>query len=528
MLPTRVIEVGNIGDEKLRLLETQASTIGQYTALSYCWGGNQPLKTTCANINNLKAGQLLLSHLPQTLVDAVHVTRSLGIQYLWVDALCIIQDSIEDWEKEAEQMAIIYEKAYLVIAASSSSSAKQGFLGHQRQSRPYHLTLPEHYGMPIVIGARRRPCSGFHDAYDPMDPLAQRAWAFQEQHMSTRCLIFSIDELQWMCRTNTACECGAGCSSVSYPVLPDYCDDTRQAVAIGGHTLQNLWRKAVMQYSPRKLTSPDDKLPAFSGLASIFGARMKSRYLAGLWEEDIILDLAWTRVSIPLKPTPLPKSYRAPSFSWASINDGAFYNSWEYKKKWTWVSCSSVSESESVVSGRNPFGKVSDAWIKVRGPILQGIFYSDGKTSRFRSDDGIIDLEADLDSAVVQFICVGQDGDQKISVRRSKSSQPCGEVQVGGYGKDDELSNLVPVVPTQGDAHSNLNQATVWLLHLGKWVEPEPKSLKSRNFMLLLGSSPRDPEKYERIGTYDKSYYQRGWQPLAEHDKFTMQTITIL
>ncbi|KAK2605646.1 hypothetical protein N8I77_008470 [Diaporthe amygdali] len=295
MLPTRVIEVGNIGDEKLRLLETQASTIGQYTALSYCWGGNQPLKTTCANINDLKAGQLLLSHLPQTLVDAVHVTRSLGIQYLWVDALCIIQDSIEDWEKEAEQMAIIYEKAYLVIAASSSSSAKQGFLGHQRQSRPYHLTLPEHYGMPIVIGARRRPCSGFHDAYDPMDPLAQRAWAFQEQHMSTRCLIFSIDELQWMCRTNTACECGAGCSSVSYPVLPDYCDDTRQAVAMGGHTLQNLWRKAVMQYSPRKLTSPDDKLPAFSGLASIFGARMKSRYLAGLWEEDIILDLAWTR-----------------------------------------------------------------------------------------------------------------------------------------------------------------------------------------------------------------------------------------
>lgn len=549
ILPTRVIEVGNIGDERFQLYETQENTTGQYTALSYCWGTDQPLKLTSTNIENMKSGLMQLSQLPQTLADAVHVTRSLGIQYLWVDALCIIQDCVEDWERQSEQMSTIYEKAHLVIAASSSSSATHGFLNHRKQQQTYHMRLPDRYGTNISVAARASLETGFHnsDIYKEADPLAKRAWAFQEQHMSTRCLIFSADELQWVCKTKMACECGMTATPpLCYPLLLAYCDDVNDPATQqqqGGDkkeltgssssedrllALQDVWRRAVSEYSSRSLTRAGDKLPAFSGLASRFGAGMGSRYVAGLWEDNIIQDLAWTRLSSLddlLTRAPLPTEYRAPSFSWASIDDRVWYPFADYSQKGRWTSCCSISDTTAVVPGHNPFGRVSDAWVTIQGPVARGFMEPDDTFLKFYSDDRKISLHLGLDCAVTEFSYAAQGGDDKgRSVRRYRSPQPSGEIP----GDDDTYLHVVEPGRANEGMHLELAQASVWVLHLGRWAKDKGESQSvdiAHDYYVVLGKSPRDPQKYEKIGVCNNF----SEEPLAKHTvAFTTRTITIL
>jgi hypothetical protein len=477
----------------------------------------------------MMSGGLRLSQLPQTLADAIHITRSLGVQYLWVDALCIIQDSVEDWEKESEQMSSIYERAYVVIAASSSSSAMQGFLNYQRQRHSHHFNIPDTYGTQASIAARGNPQTGLHSPYKETDPLAQRAWAFQEQHMSTRYLIFSADELQWVCKTKFACECSITSTPAGpafyHPLLLAYCDDTKGQgyEPSDQRALQDVWRKAVSEYSCRKLTRPDDKLPAFSGLASRFGAKMGYRYVAGLWEENIIQDLAWTRVSwLESTLAPLPIDYRAPSFSWASINDRVCYFFGVYHQAYHWTSCSSVSEARAVVPGHNPFGKVRDAWITIQGPIIRGFIERGHDHPRFCSDDREMNLYLDVDCALAEFSCATQGDDDERSVRRCRTPTP------------SEDSNKSPhaVKAAQGNEtmHSKLAPASVWLLHLGRWTKNRRESQAadvetSHDYYLVLGKSARDPQKYERIGSYNTL----NDEPLEKHgERFTTKTITIL
>lgn len=100
-----------------------------YVALSYCWGNVLSFRTTYQTLPGLIHG-VKLDVLPKAFIDAVHLTRRLGVPYLWIDALCIVQDSIDDWEAESAKMASIYANAYITIAAVSNQNAAQPFLGH--------------------------------------------------------------------------------------------------------------------------------------------------------------------------------------------------------------------------------------------------------------------------------------------------------------------------------------------------------------------------------------------------------------
>ena len=122
ILPSRVIDV-----EKICLHETEGRETGNYVALSYCWGGDQKMKTTKENIASKKIS-IKLEHLPRTLQDAIQVCRQLAIRYLWIDALCIIQDNDDDKTRELSQMALIYNRATLVVSASRAQSVYDGFL----------------------------------------------------------------------------------------------------------------------------------------------------------------------------------------------------------------------------------------------------------------------------------------------------------------------------------------------------------------------------------------------------------------
>lgn len=430
-------------------------------------------------------------------------------------------------------MSTIYERAYLVIAAFSSSDATQGFLNHQRQRETYHLTLPAKYGSQISVSVRKNPQTGLHSTTN-LDPLLQRAWAFQEQHMLTRCLIFSADELQWVCKSKTTCECGRVAVDpmvINQSSLLAACDATPLGDTTNGQlALQRLWHKSVNEYSMRKLTQADDRLPAISGLASRFGARMGSRYVAGLWQDSIIQDMAWKQVSATDGTcSPLPTDYRAPSFSWASIDYWSYYPFTTFHGDWHLIPSCSVLDVGTVVPGHNPFGKVSDAWITIQGPLARGSIELPVRSHLSCSIDQGATVDVFPDCACTDFSYVAHGEHDRRSVRRCGYSHPRGEFAKGASEDDHKRNHADEAGRTHEIAHSNLAQAFVWLLYLGTWkkVKTSRQDFEcDRPIFLVLGKSPRDPKQYERIGYCDPfARTPPCFMPMAG---FTTKTITIL
>jgi hypothetical protein len=129
-LPTRVLEISSFRDNEvlsIRLYPNTAREVAPYAALSYVWGGPQAFCTLQSNVGS-HSSNISLSTLPQTIQDAVLCAHKLGLKYLWVDSLCIIQDSTEDREREISRMAQIYKNAFVTISAARAKGCHEGFL----------------------------------------------------------------------------------------------------------------------------------------------------------------------------------------------------------------------------------------------------------------------------------------------------------------------------------------------------------------------------------------------------------------
>lgn len=124
-LPTRVIDV-KLGPDQVCLVHAKGLQ-GSHTALSHCWGGEAPLKLLASNVSKFSQG-IALESLPANFRDAIMIPRQLDIRYIWIDSLCIIQDSVTDWEDESKKMGDIYHKATLVIAAAAAENTSDGIL----------------------------------------------------------------------------------------------------------------------------------------------------------------------------------------------------------------------------------------------------------------------------------------------------------------------------------------------------------------------------------------------------------------
>lgn len=109
---------------------------GQYVALSYVWGTGSALKTTHETLSSRLSG-FLVSELPSSVRDAVQITRRMGFEYLWVDALCIIQGDLEDWNHESALMARVYGGAAFTIMADLAPDTDSGIL-HERNVARSH------------------------------------------------------------------------------------------------------------------------------------------------------------------------------------------------------------------------------------------------------------------------------------------------------------------------------------------------------------------------------------------------------
>ncbi|KAK0649273.1 heterokaryon incompatibility protein-domain-containing protein, partial [Cercophora newfieldiana] len=327
-LPSRVIDV-----ELLHLHCAQPGEKAHYVALSHCWGGQSPIQTTMQNLDAHIAG---LPPLPQTFADAVAVTKALGTRYLWIDSLCIVQNSPEDWHAEVTKMAEVYENAFFTISADAAASATDGFLrppsrsftpetpipytsmcgnssttttttsflasgtilvrerGTQALMLPFHSPVPP---PPTPTQPSTRPLPRLI----PISKLSTRGWVFQERVLAPRTLHFSRSETAWECPSLCTCECSATSARnhLRTSLLKDFF--TTAAGVSPPRSRQRpppdeRWRREIVQeYSRLDLTVPTDRLVALGGLAARM-ARLRGggdEYLAGLWRGTLGRDLLW-------------------------------------------------------------------------------------------------------------------------------------------------------------------------------------------------------------------------------------------
>lgn len=262
-LPTRVLDVGSAEDEhQLHLLVTDGA-YGRYCALSYCWGTTQSLKTTQATLKQHQEA-IPTIQLAKTLQDAITIIRNLGIQYLWVDTLCIIQDDTDDWQRESAQMGRIYEDSVVTIAALSASNGDGGcFFDYSKLGIAPCSPFPgAHLVRGEIHGMRRRLINA---------PLQSRAWTFQESYMPHRILYCEEQMLLWHCQSGyrTEFDPTAFCQIGSARKKILCCRD--RSMYFYSH---QDWQSLVEEYTKRQMTFDSDKLPAFSGVAEVFGRHL--------------------------------------------------------------------------------------------------------------------------------------------------------------------------------------------------------------------------------------------------------------
>ncbi|CZR69617.1 uncharacterized protein PAC_19517 [Phialocephala subalpina] len=343
---------GHQDHDQLRLLDIDNFPSTQpmkYAALSYCWGPQKgTFVSTRENIESSKRG-IVLSELPRTIQDAIKVYRGIGLQYLWVDALCIIQNDVgeQDWYEQSGKMRQIYSNSHVTIAADHSSSCIDGFLeSYGRDWTQLNHKDASNTSPPVWI----RPIES--NVGTSMDVLSTRGWALQESVLPNRILHFASGGLRWDCNTCSRSEDGSpgydplklafrtlrviklGRASLQLPppgtfgnVVREDEGSTHITDFLTTHTPRSVyyaWRAIVELYSTRQLTKQNDRLSAISGLASLVVEYMDlqpSTYLAELWLDDLSEGLLWVSggfvtvrgkvVPVHLNVIPIPQGYKS-------------------------------------------------------------------------------------------------------------------------------------------------------------------------------------------------------------------------
>ncbi|KAI9773031.1 MAG: hypothetical protein M1839_002232 [Geoglossum umbratile] len=363
-LPTRVLDVEPQGDPKTVYLFEANGQCGQYVALSHCWGpkGLQETAQTKSNTLEGRKSGILQQNLPKTFRDAIVVMRRLGFRYLWIDALCILQDNVEDWEYESSQMGAYYQNAVFTIAAADAEDGSIGcFIPRDSPSpEPVMLSFPLHNNTTGHLFATLRPKISIEQS-----PLSQRGWTLQERILSRRILYYTKNRLYWECQTLTTSE---DCKLMIHKNLRfGIINNGITTVKMGTQGLQlfNQWYLMVDSYTARKLTKDRDKLPALSGLATELQKRTHGHYLAGLWAEHLHNGLLWQAGDVKLT---LPFSGpRAPSWSWAALEGPVSYEICVEDGTTIQTDAVRVLETHISVKGIDPNGEVLSGSLVLAG-----------------------------------------------------------------------------------------------------------------------------------------------------------------
>lgn len=358
------------------VLAGQQKFEGRYATLSHCWG-KTPFERLVKNNRAEYQETMQVNKLPLTFQHAVTLARHLDIRWLWIDALCIVQDDTDDWLRESASMRQVYARAFVNISATASKDSSQGLFRKRDQSHDWFSTAT----LNIDGLAESMRCLvldlSFWNKYIQQAPVNRRSWVLQERLLSRRVLHMCQDQIAFECRSLDRAECrprgmphyymlrgrlvnglnmkkidaatGRQLRELRLPRGPSSSSGSRTA----GGRLQEMvnsaleednpaskarwdyyehWKRIVEEYTKMELTRDEDRLIALSGIARRIRDQINvtdEDYIAGLWKGGLAGQLLWYVNPIAGDKQPLvdlrPKDiagkpiYRAPSFSWASV-----------------------------------------------------------------------------------------------------------------------------------------------------------------------------------------------------------------
>ncbi|KAI5456744.1 heterokaryon incompatibility protein-domain-containing protein [Mariannaea sp. PMI_226] len=421
-LPRRVLEISGTDIEKVvvRLLETNGED-DRYAALSYVWGDP---KHQCTTINeNLAAhkASIPLNKLPNTVLDAIFCAHRLGLKYLWVDALCIVQDSLEDKQREISKMGQVYKNAWVTISAAMASGASEGFtdprvqlegiagtcfeldmaipkdvnglltwidehkkkgdwssLAYAEQVRELFrettwCTDPDAWeSVESVIWLAGKPASGdvaLVTAPNLEDePISKRGWTLQESWLSRRLLIFGSGQVLWHCAAGDQADGGQVPTHSRFPRQLQLSSPPTGADKIAFRTF---WRNLLHDFAHRQLGDPADKLNALQGIVNELEHQIEDKYLAGLWTKEPILGLSWYQNAMNkgFDLIRYNESRVCPSWSWAKVDGPLSFSVAEIVT----ATVDTVDVTKNEVTGHYPESSklVVEGQVVIRGPVSQ-------------------------------------------------------------------------------------------------------------------------------------------------------------
>lgn len=496
--PRRLIHVGNETQNPF-LVETFPDLQHvEWLSLSYCWGGEPSMKLTNETMNGLKNG-IPLNGFDATIQDAVLVTRALGISYIWIDALCIIQNGSE-WSEEASKMNEIYGGSTMTLVIASSDSVKNGFL----KERDLNYIPVAYSTDPAEDHRAKLFLSPEWDDSEREDngSWSKRGWTMQEGLLPNRLLHFTASQIIWKCCEEQRFERGITervedriSETLTYS---DYAD-----IAFGSGFLWQLpaflkfkrfknhlpisldyplmshsdtfrlWYDLVEDYTQRRFTKVSDRLVAISGLARIYGDMIRNpTYVAGLWKEDLIRGLLWHVKGATLIPKPsvddAPTFHEAfPSWSWASVGYETVKNDLK-----TDNSVRALSEIENIeinlVNPRDPFGAVKSGTVAITGPLrrLPRLYNNEWASA----EASVSELERHISEIV--------ENESQGSVGHKYSSPPGGHFSVLLMLGDINLMHLL-VLEATGEISNGINVyrrvgiLKLWYINPSRYASPE-------------------------------------------------------
>ena len=404
-LPTRLIDLGdNDQGGSICLIETSDARLqpsSSYAALSYCWGTEEQaarqLTTTSAVLLQRLDG-ILFDEMTPVMQDMVKTARALLIRYIWIDALCIVQDDIEDWAHEAERMGSVYANAFVTICAASTSSCLDSFL--DRPAAPVRVAFQSslqpgitgHLNLHSERHPHRVPGSDFDVTRRGKDlrcgAWSLRAWTLQEEELSKRLLYFGARRVHFSCPSRRITEMEPA-SSDHVPLFSHQLRRYKQ-----GEPDVNIlrdWHRLLRSYVDRQSTKSKDRFAAIAGLAKLMAEATKWTYVAGLWKDVLLEELFWytdqwddiTKQQLFARLIArTPDTYIGPSWSWthccyvrfAELNltrsknpRSPSYRTVNFRSECHHLEAICASEGASA----NPYGRLTDSKLRVIGKIIK-------------------------------------------------------------------------------------------------------------------------------------------------------------
>lgn len=369
---------------------------GQYAALTWCWGPDpdRVFKTTRETLSQ-RTRRISKEELNPLFQDIVEICHGLHIPFLWIDALCIVQDDVQDWRQESGRMCDVYSNAFLTVSATDARSPDAG-LFKKIETAEERIAMPYYGGGHVYLQDNRFVLGNEVEN----GAVSQRGWCLQERYLSQRILHIAGGWYEWECLSTTQHETRDMAHAYDdrepsirphgFEVGPDALPLQKGSPSITRHPY-DIWYRVLEAYTTRQMTHEEDRLPGILGLADHFaqlnGLKREQGLFCGLWKSDLIPGLMWGRVLAGDVLEYRTSSEPTASWSWVST---AGQKEWFLEYEPGDIAVTQVSE---------PAQKAKVFTITLQGPLiaLEAPAHSEHRC------EGAVEKEEDHE------VCLGED-----------------------------------------------------------------------------------------------------------------------